>query len=100
MVKALKQALQGPSEELSMIGQESARHIAARHGLKNRQALQGAAVIEFALILPLLLLLLIGGIDMSLALYDKAVITNASREGARAGIVAVSYTHLRAHETN
>jgi Flp pilus assembly protein TadG len=88
MVKALKQALQGPSEELSMIGQESARHIAARHGLKNRQALQGAAVIEFALILPLLLLLLIGGIDMSLALYDKAVITNASREGARAGIVA------------
>ena len=25
---------------------------------------------------------------MSLALYDKAVITNASREGARAGIVA------------
>ena len=53
-----------------------------------RQGQRGAAVIEFALILPLLLLLLIGGIDMSLALYDKAVITNASREGARAGIVA------------
>jgi Flp pilus assembly protein TadG len=32
--------------------------------------------------------LLVGGIDASLALYDKAVITNASREGARAGIVA------------
>lgn len=60
----------------------------ARHGLSNQQTQKGAAVIEFALILPLLLLLLIGGIDMSLALYDKAVITNASREGARAGIVA------------
>jgi Flp pilus assembly protein TadG len=45
-------------------------------------------VVEFALILPILLGLLVGGIDASLALYDKAVITNASREGARAGIVA------------
>jgi Flp pilus assembly protein TadG len=34
--------------------------------------------------------LLVGTIDASLALYDKAVITNASREGARAGIVARS----------
>jgi Flp pilus assembly protein TadG len=51
---------------------------------------RGAAVIEFALILPILLILLVGTIDASLALYDKAVITNASREGARAGIVARS----------
>lgn len=51
-------------------------------------AQRGAAAVEFALILPLLLGLLIGGIDLSLALYDKTVITNASREGARAGIVA------------
>jgi Flp pilus assembly protein TadG len=51
---------------------------------------RGAAVIEFALILPILLLLLVGTIDASLAFYDKAVITNASREGARAGIVARS----------
>lgn len=49
---------------------------------------RGAAVVEFALILPILMALLVGGIDASLALYDKAVITNASREGARAGIVA------------
>jgi Flp pilus assembly protein TadG len=53
-----------------------------------RRLQRGAATVEFALLLPLLLLLLIGSIDMSLALYDKAVITNASREGARAGIVA------------
>lgn len=49
---------------------------------------RGAAVVEFALILPILLGLLVAGIDASLAFYDKAVITNASREGARAGIVA------------
>ena len=52
------------------------------------QMQRGAAAVEFALILPILLALLVGGIDASLALYDKAVITNASREGARAGIVA------------
>ena len=55
---------------------------------KRSNTQRGAAVVEFALILPILLGLLIGGIDLSLALYDKAVITNASREGARAGIVA------------
>ena len=49
---------------------------------------RGVDVVDFALILPILLLLLLGTIDGSLALYDKAVITNASREGARAGIVA------------
>lgn len=61
-----------------------------RRGGRIRLRLQqeGAAVVEFALILPLLLLLLIGTLEVSLALYDKSVITNASREGARAGIVA------------
>jgi Flp pilus assembly protein TadG len=48
---------------------------------------RGVAAIEFALVLPILLLLLIGIVEMSLLLYDKAMITNAAREGARAGIV-------------
>ena len=47
----------------------------------------GVAAVEFALILPLLLALLFGMAEVSLLLYDQAVITNASREGARAGIV-------------
>lgn len=48
---------------------------------------QGASAVEFALVLPMLVLLLFGIIEFSLALYDKAMITNASREGARAGVV-------------
>lgn len=48
---------------------------------------RGVAAVEFALILPLLLVILFGIIDFGLMLYDKAVITNAAREGARAGIV-------------
>ena len=48
---------------------------------------KGTASVEFALILPLLLLMLFLIIEFSIILYDKAVITNASREGARRGIV-------------
>jgi Flp pilus assembly protein TadG len=48
---------------------------------------RGVSAIEFAIVLPILILLIFGIIEFSLFLYDKAVITNASREGARAGIV-------------
>ena len=51
---------------------------------------KGAAAVEFALVLPMLVMLAFGIIEFSLLLYDKAVITNASREGARAGIVSQS----------
>jgi len=51
---------------------------------------KGVAAVEFALILPILVMLAFGIIEFSLLLYDKAVITNASREGARAGIVSQS----------
>ena len=52
--------------------------------MKNQR---GVAAVEFALILFPLVLLVFGTIEFSTLLYDKAVITNASREGARAGIV-------------
>ena len=48
----------------------------------------GTAILEFAIVLPLLILILMGIIEFSLVLYDKAILTNASREGARAGIVS------------
>jgi Flp pilus assembly protein TadG len=47
----------------------------------------GASAVEFAIVLPILVLLIFGIIEFSVALYDKAMITNASREGARVGIV-------------
>lgn len=50
----------------------------------------GTAAVEFALVLPLLLLIIFGIIEFSLALYDKALITNASREAARYGVVLSS----------
>jgi Flp pilus assembly protein TadG len=52
---------------------------------KNKE--KGVAAVEFALLLPLLLLVLFMIIEFSIILYNKAVITNASREGARYGVV-------------
>ncbi len=48
-----------------------------------KQKERGAALVEFALVLPLLLLIIFGIIEFSILFYDKAVITNASREAAR-----------------
>ena len=48
---------------------------------------RGAAAVEFAMLLPLLMALFMGTVEMGLILYNKAVLTNASREGARVGIV-------------
>lgn len=53
-------------------------------GLRNEK---GAAVVEFAVVLPLLLMIVFGIIEFGLLIYNKAMITNASREAARAGIV-------------
>jgi Flp pilus assembly protein TadG len=53
--------------------------------IKNQK---GAALVEFAIVLPLLVLLLFGAIEFGILYYNKQVITNASREGARAGIIA------------
>ena len=49
---------------------------------------KGAALVEFAIVLSLLVLLVIGAIEFGILYYNKQVITNASREGARAGIIA------------
>ena len=44
---------------------------------------RGAELIEFALVLPILLLVLAGILDMGFLFKDYQVVTNAAREGAR-----------------
>lgn len=48
---------------------------------------KGAAAVEAAIVIPLLALMAFGAIEFGLLFYNKQVIVNASREGARAGIV-------------
>jgi len=52
---------------------------------------RGAAAVEFAIVVPLLALILFGTIDFALLFYNKQVLTNASREGARSAIVASNW---------
>ena len=48
---------------------------------------RGVAAVELAICLPILILLVCGSIEFGLLFYNQQVITNASREGVRAGIV-------------
>ena len=48
---------------------------------------RGAAAVELALVLPLFLVLLFGVVEFGLIMYAKGIITQASREGARYGVV-------------
>ena len=48
---------------------------------------RGAATVEFAIIALVLFSLVFGIIEFGILLFDKQVLTNASREGARAGAV-------------
>jgi len=47
----------------------------------------GQSMVEFALILPVLLLLVIGFLDLGRGVYTQAGIANAAREGARSAII-------------
>lgn len=47
----------------------------------------GLALVEFALVLPMLLLVVFGAVGFGVAILDKVVITQASREAARHGTV-------------
>ena len=51
----------------------------------------GGSLIEFAIISPLLFILIFGIIEFSAVLYNQAVITNASREASR--YAATFYTN-------
>jgi len=48
---------------------------------------EGAAAVEFAIVLSCLLLLITGIMDFGHAFFLKQIVTNASREGARLGVV-------------
>lgn len=52
-----------------------------------RRRERGQAMVEFALILPVLLALLCGIIDFGWLYYNQLTLTNAAREGARYAVI-------------
>jgi Flp pilus assembly protein TadG len=57
-----------------------------------RKDRRGAAAVEFALVAPVLMLLVFGMIEFGRLVMVQQVLTNASREGARVGILDDSTT--------
>lgn len=53
----------------------------------NKPNQAGAVAIEFALLAPLFLALVFGIVEFGYIMYAKSVITNASREGSRYGVI-------------
>ena len=60
-----------------------------QHRSKNHK---GQALVEFAFVLPFLLLLMVAIIDFGILFYTQMTITNAAWEGARAGATIVDPT--------
>lgn len=60
---------------------------------------KGQSLVEFALILPLLLFLIMGIIQFGLVLSGYVTVSNAAREGARVGIIEKNDTKVVAKVT-
>jgi len=50
----------------------------------------GQALVEFALVLPILLLLMVVLVDFGIIMHAQIIVTNAAWEGARAGAMIVN----------
>lgn len=60
---------------------------------------RGQTLVEFALILPVFLLILMGIFDLGRAVYYSSTLSNAARETARQGIVDQTCTNLTSPAT-
>lgn len=54
---------------------------------EGKERSRGAAAVEFALVLPVLLALVLGGIDYSYYFFVDHIVTASVCEGARAGVI-------------
>jgi len=61
---------------------------------------RGAALVEFALILPLLMLFLLGIIEFGMLVLDKQTLEQAAREGTRVAAVGSPIATIKQRITN
>ena len=73
-----------PSTSGYSAGRSAKGHKARRLSRKMRP---GAALVEFAIVAPVLFLLILGMIEFGRAVMVQQILTNASREGARRAIL-------------
>lgn len=66
------------SQKIKIMGTMTRRGV----GLPGKRVAPGQGLVEFALMLPIFMLLVIGAVDFGMAFYTKVVLTNSAREGA------------------
>jgi len=64
------------------------------HKNKKLKGERGQAMVEFAMIVPIFLLLVFAIVDFGMGLYSWITVTNAAREGARIGAVGADSTTI------
>lgn len=65
-----------------------------RPGHRNRHRSRGQSLVEFAMVLPIFMLILSGILDFGFLLYSRMTVINAAREGARAAVMVADYTTI------
>lgn len=63
--------------------------------MNNLKDQKGQALVEFAIVLPILLLLVMGILQFGMMLNSYLTIENAAREGARTGIIGSSDSEIQ-----
>lgn len=63
---------------------------------KRRRGERGVAAVEFALVVPLLLVVLFGIIDFGFAINRYAIVNNAAREGVREASLGATEAEINA----
>lgn len=69
---------------------------AFRRAPAHRPARSGQGLVEFALVLPMILLLIMGVVDFGRGIFAFNEVSNAAREGGRTGIVNQTLADIRA----
>ena len=67
---------------------------------KSRKSQRGAAALEFALVVPILIVFVFGIVDFGLMINSQAVFANASRDAARAGSFGGTLSDIQGVVTN
>lgn len=63
-------------------------------GQRSRRRSRGQSLVEFAMVLPIFMLILSGILDFGFLLYSRMTVINAAREGARAAIMVSDYSTI------
>ena len=68
---------------------------------KGQRGEKGQALVEFALLVPIFLMLLFAVVDFGMGFHSWITVTNSAREGARIGAVAATEQQIidRVHDT-